>query len=119
MVKETTMEYTNAITTVNDKIWAEVLWENEKVKSTIKQVFKTELAAQAWITNTTQSIQDNDGVLVAQPYIDPTTGKIYSEAEEPEFFSVYNTNMEILKNSTDQEERAQASQAIKTLINSI
>ncbi len=113
------MEYTNAITTVNDKLWAEISWGNETSTTTVKQIFKTELAAQAWITNTTQSIQDNDGVFITQPYIDPTTGKIYSEAEEPEFFSVYNTSMEILKNSTDQEERAQANQAIKTLINSI
>ena len=110
------MEYTNAITTVNNKIWAEISWGNETGTSTVKQIFKTEIAAQAWITHTTQSIQDNDGVLVAQPYIDPTTGKIYNEAEEPEFFAVYKTNMEILQNSTDEAERSQASQALKTLI---
>lgn len=110
------MEYTNTITTVNNKLWAEISWGNETGRSTIKQIFKTELAAQAWITNTTQSIQDNDGVLVTQPYIDPTTGKIYSESEEPEFFAVYKTNIEILQNSTDEEERAQASQALKNLL---
>jgi hypothetical protein len=113
------MEYTNAITTVNNKIWAEISWGNETATSTVKQIFKTELAAQAWITNTTQSIQDNDGVLVIQPYIDPTTGKIYSEAEEPEFFAVYKANTEILQNSTDEAERSQASQALKTLISTV
>jgi hypothetical protein len=113
------MEFTNAITTVNNKIWAEISWSHETSKSTVKQIFKTDLAAQAWITNTTQSIQDNDGVLVIQPFIDLTTGKIYSEAEEPEFFAVYKTNMEILQNSTDEEERTTASTALKALLATI
>ena len=111
------MEYTNEIKIANNKLWAEISWSDEKGKTTIKQPFNTEIAAQAWITNTTQYIQDNDGVLITQPYIDPTTGKIFSEAEEPEFFAAYKTNMELLQSSTDEEERAQATAAIKTLLN--
>lgn len=111
------MEYTNEIEVVNDRFLASVLWGNETSKYGTKYTFSTELEAQEWITNTTKSIQDNNGVLITQPIKHPVTGEVFSETENPDKFAVYKEAMELLDNpDITVEDRKQVQATLQSLL---